>query len=113
MVVRDEPHAAHVGGEAVDVVEATLNIECCCCLNRVAQVEQQELVRGRRLELRLLDINAPDPVPLVLQSLDEMVANEATRAGYKNSIHEHPLPIPNNSSAASIPWNPDQDQASE
>ena len=71
------PDAAHVRGELVHVVHAFGRLEAAL---EVAQVGHHELVRGALLELGLLHVHRPHPMPLGLQTLDEMMGDEAPRS---------------------------------
>src|SRR6185503_9183367 len=97
VVRRDVAHAAHVGGERVDVIDAGSR---GARVRRLAQIEDEELVGGRALVLGALDVDAADPVPLAFQIADEMMADESAGAGDEYPRHDcfaaigirHPVP---------------------
>jgi hypothetical protein len=82
LVRLDKAYAAHVGGEPVHFIYIFGGFEAILYFD---QVEQQELLSGRRLILRLLDVHAADPVAALDQILDEMMADEAARARHQDS----------------------------
>ena len=56
---RDETHAAHVGSQRVDVVDAACGLEA---IIPATQVQQFEFVGSRGFKLRLFDVDAAHPV---------------------------------------------------
>ena len=78
MELRDKAHPPHVGSESIDVFHALNGLLAGL---PAAEVEQFKLVGGGGGELRLLDIHAADPVALLLQISDEVVADEAAGTG--------------------------------
>ena len=79
VVVRDEPHAAHVRSEGVDLVDA---LRCLQAVLPTPEVEQQELVRVDIRVLGFLDIDASYPVAALPEVGHEMMADKA--AGTRN-----------------------------
>jgi hypothetical protein len=74
VVGRDEAHAAHVGGQRIDVVDAAGGQQA---LVEAAEVAQLELVGVRVGVLGTGDVHPPHPVAPLLQRRDEVVADEA------------------------------------
>src|SRR5262245_47104874 len=91
MVAGDETHASHVGGERVDLIDASGRLEAVV---PSPQIEQLELVCIRGAVLGELDVHAAHPVALLLQEGDEMVAYEATRTCDQYFLHLRPLHAP-------------------
>ena len=79
-VVLDVADAAHVGGEIVDF-GASRAPQRSLALLPPPQIQQLELVGRRRAELRVFEIDAPDPISIGLERGDEVVANESTGTG--------------------------------
>ena len=86
MVVGDEAHAAHVGRERVDLVDAAGGFEA---VFPAAQVEEHEFVGLGRLVFRVLEIDAAHPVAAPLEVVDEVVADEAAGSGNENAGLSH------------------------
>jgi len=77
----NKPHTAHIGRQLVNLIEgAFLNRERRCAISRLSQVKKQEFISRRRCKFVLLDINTTDPIPFVLEFLDEMPTDETSRA---------------------------------
>ena len=80
VVRRDVTHAAHVGGERVDVIDALGRLETALA---VTQIEKQELVGlGIRVFGRL-HVDTPNPVAALFERADEVVADETAGARHK------------------------------
>src|SRR5438093_2280597 len=103
---RDVAHAAHVGRERVHLVHF---VGGAVRVLRLTQIDLQELVGGRRGVFRLLRVDAAHPIAALFQKADEMVADEAARAGDEHARHPRFLaigmrhPVPN---ARSVTFNP-------
>lgn len=52
----------------------------------VAKIAEFEFVSKAGLELRVLDVDTTDPVPVALQSLDKVVTDKAAGTGDQNAI---------------------------
>ena len=88
VVLRDEAHPPHVGREGVDVLDRlpVVRARGLQAVGPAAEVQQLELVGARLLELGPLDVDAADPVALVLEVVDEVVADEATSTGHEDAF---------------------------
>ncbi len=85
----NEPHAPHVGGKLVDLVDRfPVNHNRLVAVGRLAQIEQRELVPRGRPEFLLFDINATDPVTFSFEFLDQMPANKTTRTAHHSCLHD-------------------------
>ena len=78
MVGRDEPHAPHVGGQRIDVVDAAGGQQA---LVEAAEVAQLELVGVPNGVLGRTGVHPSHPVAPLLQRRDEVVADEAAGPG--------------------------------
>ena len=58
----------------------------------VVQIEQLKIIRCRRRELMLLDIDAANPIAFPLQSLDEVTADKSAGAANHRSLQRCPPP---------------------
>ena len=56
------------------------------------QIEQLKMIRCRRRELMLLDIDAANPIAFPLQSLDEATADKSAGAANHRSLQRRPPP---------------------
>ena len=74
MVGRDGAHAAHVGGQRIDVVDAARGQQA---LVEAAEVSQLEFVRVPNGVLGKAGVHPSHPVAPLLQRRDEMVPDEA------------------------------------
>ena len=89
----DETHAAHVGGQLIDFVDLPAgNRQRGLAVSRFAEVQLQELIGGGGGKLVLLDVHPADPIPLALQFLDQVAADEATRTTDHRFLHDLPQP---------------------
>ena len=84
MIGRDVTDAAHVGREVVDLIDAAAGGQQA--VFNLAQVENFHLVGGAGFVLRHLDVGAAHPVAVLLQTFNQVVADESSRTGY-----EYPL----------------------
>ena len=80
MMAGDESHAAHVGRQRVDFVDAARGLQAVV---PAAQVEQLEFVGVRRAVFRALEVDAAHPVAVALQVRDQVMADEAARSGHQ------------------------------
>ena len=76
---KDVARPSHIGGELVDLFDAS---DCFLCDSLVAEVTDDELVRRRLAVFMFLDVHSPDPNPLGFQSLNNVATYEAARAGH-------------------------------
>ena len=77
----DEPHAAHVGRQLIDGIEAArLQRQRRFTGVLLPQIEQLKIMGSRWRELGPLEIHPANPVPFVLQPLDEVARDEAARS---------------------------------
>src|SRR5439155_23236849 len=83
LVRMDEADAAHVRGQGIDLVDAAGRGQA---IVPASQIEELELVPGRRLVFRQLDVHAAHPVTALHEELRQVMSDEATRSG-----HEHLL----------------------
>ena len=84
----NEPGAAHVGGELVDLVEPP--IDRLPANVWVPQVSDDEVVGFALGILVFLQVHAADPEPFRLQALDKVPPDEATRPANQSSFHANP-----------------------
>ena len=84
----DEPHAAHVGRELVDLVEglAVLGAHGRLAIGRVPQVDPLEVVGGGGRELGVLLVGATDPVAVLHQPPHEVAPDEAPRPAHQRRL---------------------------
>ena len=82
-VVLDEADPAHLGGEAIDLLDPPSRQEAVV---ELAEVEDLELVGTAGGVLGELLVDPTDPVALVLEVIDEVVADEATGAGDEDAL---------------------------
>ena len=71
----DKAGAAHIGGELVDLVEAAVDHRTTKSL--VPEVADREVIGQAFRIARQLQIDPPDPQPLLLQALHQVAANKA------------------------------------
>jgi len=84
----DEAHAAHVRRQLVDLIErARVERQRRLAVRLFAQVEQQELIGLGGRELVLFDVHPAHPIPLALQLLDQVPANEPSGATDECCFH--------------------------
>ena len=74
----DKSGATHIRRELVDLVESL--IDDIPAKDRVAQISDDKVIRHRGRIRRKLEIYAANPKLLVLESLDQMAADEPARA---------------------------------
>ena len=86
LVALDEADPAHVGREVVDVLDPVGRLEA---IGPPAQIEQLELLSGRRLVLGKFDVDTPHPVPLADEVLRQVVPDEAARTGNQHTFTLH------------------------
>src|SRR6266568_5593463 len=87
MVGRDKTHATHVRRECVDVVDAASRLKAGI---PPPQVEKLELVAVGLSEFRQLDVDAADPMTLLLESGGEVMSYESTGSGDEHTFHCYP-----------------------
>src|SRR5690606_28795256 len=93
--------AAHISGELIDLVEAT--VDGITARREVPQIAHDEII-GRCLgEARVLDIDAAHPEALTLQSLDKMAPDEPARTAHQRSLHHSLLRTTNRDNSALVP----------
>ena len=83
LVRLDEADAAHVGRERIDFVDAVCRAQAVLPL---PQIEELEVMRGRRLVLRFLDVDAAHPISSRDKILCQVVTDESAGSGYENSL---------------------------
>lgn len=74
----DVADASHIGGQAVDVIDAAGGLKT---IGPLPQIEQLEVVGVRGLELRLFEIGAAHPIAFELEPLHQVVADEPSGPG--------------------------------
>src|SRR5256885_183060 len=87
LVGMDEADAAHVGGQCIDLVDTTGRGQA---IVPASQIEELELVRGRCLVLRQLDVHAPYPVAALDEELRQVMSDETTRTSHQHLLHDVP-----------------------
>jgi hypothetical protein len=68
---KDVSGAAHVGGQLIHLVVGS--VEHALAQRLVTQIAFDELICGRIAELRVLEVDAEHPVPLMLEPPHQMV----------------------------------------
>ena len=89
MIGGDVADAAHVGREVVNFVNAAARGQQA--IFNLAQVENFHLVGGAGFVFRKFEVGAAHPVAVPLQTFNQVVADETSRAGY-----EYPLLLGHN-----------------
>src|SRR5438105_145692 len=84
MMGGDEPHAAHVRGESVDVLDAPGGLQRRV---RPPEIEDLELVGVHVGVFGVLQIDASHPVTIRLETAHQVVPDETSRARYTNPLH--------------------------
>jgi hypothetical protein len=74
----DEPHAAHVRGQGVDLVDADGGLQALVPAPQIAGLELVGIDLG---VLGQLVVDGPDPVAPLLQVGDQVMADETTSTG--------------------------------
>jgi hypothetical protein len=87
---KNVPRAPHVGGELVDFFHSVHHL---LDKMRIAEIAQQELIRGRFGELMPFQIRPADPKSLGLQPFHQMAADKAAGAGHQYSFHSVELTL--------------------
>src|SRR5882762_1070263 len=77
-MVRNETHAAHIGGQRKDFVDTARGLQATV---PAPQVEQLKFVCARRTVLRGLQVNAAYPVSLPLKVRHQVMTDESPRPG--------------------------------
>src|SRR5512144_3135841 len=84
----DESHPSHVGSESVDMTDVSSSLKRCV---RSPEVEKLELVGVGIAVFWILQIDPTHPVTLLLESCDQVVADEAARPCNASPFHVIPL----------------------
>ncbi len=77
VVLRDESHPAHVGGEGEGLLHPARRLEA---IVPAAHVEDLEFVGRRGFIFRVLQVRPAHPAAFALQPLHQMVADEPARS---------------------------------
>ena len=85
VVGRDETHPAHIGGQAVHLINTARGLQAVI---PAAQVEKFEFVGIAGAIFRIFDICTAHPIAFFAQECDEMVTNKAACTGNKNTESE-------------------------
>jgi hypothetical protein len=83
---RDEPHPAHIGGEAEGLLHPACGLQAVI---PPAQIQNFKFIRRGRFIFRIFQVDAADPVSFLLQPFHQMVADEPARAGDQNLCRCH------------------------
>ena len=84
----DEPHAAHVGRQLIDDVEAArVERQGRLAGVPVSEIEQAKIVRRSRRELGDFEIRPADPVSFLLEAPNEVTRDEPARATHQGLRH--------------------------
>ena len=78
MVGRDEAHPAHIGSQAIYLIDTARGLQAVI---PAAQVEQFKFIRIADAILRVFYVCTAHPVPFFAQECHEMVTNKAACAG--------------------------------
>ena len=78
----NKPHSSHVGRQGIDLIHTARGLQA---IIPAPQVEQLEFVSVLWAELRVLDVHSAYPVARFLQVCDQMMADETTGTGDKDS----------------------------
>src|SRR5438045_60431 len=92
----DKPHPAHIRGQLIHLLKRCYAIGWAnrhFAVLRSPKVEDEKLICFRSRELWLLDIDAPDPVALLFQSLNKVTRNESARTADHGSSHGSSVPF--------------------
>src|SRR5277367_6721337 len=81
---RDEPHASHVGGERIHLVDSVGGFQA---VFPTTQIQLRKIVSCARLIFGVFQIRAAYPVALFLEITHQMVADEATSSRNQDSLH--------------------------
>ena len=80
LVVLDKTDAAHIRGEAINLVHTCGGLQAIVGFRKV---EQQKLIRGAGLVFRFLDVHAAHKVAAINQILRQMMTDKTARARYQ------------------------------
>ena len=78
----DEPHAAHIGGQRVYLLDAARRLQAVL---PAPQIQHLKLVGGGRRVFRILQVSAAHPVTSRLQIIHQVMADETAGTGHQNS----------------------------
>ena len=81
VVGRNVTHSSHVSSQRIDVLDSSCGPTT---ITPVSKVKEFKLVGIRLTEFRIFQIDAADPISLLLQENDQVMANKATGAGDKD-----------------------------
>ncbi len=82
----NEAHPAHVGGEAVDLVDAAGGLQAVI---PAAQIQQFKFIRVGGAVFGIFDVHAAHPAAFFPQEGNQMMADESTCTCYKNTSLSH------------------------